>query len=212
MKDKKPFGRKPRGRKKREFDQVLVDVARVARVMAGGRRFRFRVTVVIGNRKGRVGLGVAKGPDVTTAANKAVNQAKKNMVNIPMLNGTIPHEARVKYRGAVVFLKPAPPGTGIIAGGSVRAVSELAGIKDILSKMQGSANKVNNVKATMLALEKMKMPAQVASKRGKDISEVSPFHHRQAKVKEAKNKPDSKSKSEPTPKGNGSDKPASRNK
>ena len=156
-------------REKSEFDQVLVDVARVARIVAGGRRFRFRATIVIGDRKGRVGMGIAKGADVTIAVNKAVDQAKKNMIRVPIVNDTIPHEVTTKYSGARVFLKPASKGTGIIAGGAVRAVVELAGIKNILSKMRGSNNKPNNVQATILALERLTPSDKVSQRRGKEI-------------------------------------------
>jgi small subunit ribosomal protein S5 len=154
-------------REKGEFEQKLVDVARVARVVAGGKRFRFRVVVCIGNKKGKVGVGVAKGNDVSTAINKAVAQAKKNLIEVPIVKNSIAHEIKINYRGAKVFLKPATEGTGIIAGGAVRAVVELAGIKNILSKMQGSNNKLNNVKATMLALQKIKKSETIALERGK---------------------------------------------
>jgi small subunit ribosomal protein S5 len=170
--EKKQFRRRGGGRKPRDFDQTLVDVARVARVVKGGKRFRFRATLVIGDRKGRVGLGVAKGPDVTVAINKAVAQAKKRLVTVPLVGGTIPHEVKCKYSSAVVFLKPARPGTGIIAGGGVRAVAELAGVKDILSKMLGSDNKVNNIRATLQALQQLRMPETMARLRGKKISEL----------------------------------------
>ncbi len=172
MNEKKQFGRKSGGRKPRDFDQTLVDVARVARVVKGGKRFRFRATIVIGDHKGKVGLGVAKGPDVTTAITKAVNQAKKNSIIVPLVNETIPHEIKYKYSGAVVLLKPARPGTGIIAGGGVRAVAELAGIKNLLSKMLGSANKINNIRATLLALESIRQPQALAARRGKKLSDL----------------------------------------
>ncbi len=172
MSEKKQFGRRGGSRKPRDFDQSLVDVARVARVVKGGKRFRFRATIVIGDRKGKVGMGVAKGPDVTTAIAKAVNQAKKNFIMVPLVNETIPHEITYKYSSASVFLKPARPGTGIIAGGGVRAVAELAGIKNLLSKMLGSANKINNIRATLLALSALRMPQTVATTRGKTLSEL----------------------------------------
>lgn len=177
-KSKKPFRR--RRRKDREFDQNLVDVARVARVMKGGRRFGFRATVVIGDRKGKVAVGIARGADVTLAVNKAVAKAKKSFIHVPIIDGTIPHEITVKYGGAKVFLKPAPPGTGIIAGGGVRAVAELGGIKDLLSKMLGSASKINNVRATLLAFESLKTPKQIARARGKDIAKITPSRFKKA--------------------------------
>lgn len=152
---------------KNEFEQKLIDIARVARVVAGGKRFRFRAVVCVGNKKGKVGVGVAKGSDVSIAISKAVAQAKKNLIEVPIVKNTIPHEIVVNFRGARVFLKPAAEGTGVIAGGAVRAVVELAGIKNILSKMQGSNNKLNNVKATILALQKIKKPEEIALLRGK---------------------------------------------
>jgi len=158
MKDKrgKNTNRRRPERKKDEFDQKLIDVARVTRVMAGGKRMSFRACVVIGDRKGRVGTGLRKGADVSIAINKAVRAAKKKMIKVNTVNETIPGEARVKFGAAKVLLKPAPKGTGVIAGGAVRTVLELAGIKNVVSKMLGSHNKINNVQATIKALEKLK--------------------------------------------------------
>lgn len=147
----KPRSGQPR-REEREFDERVIEVQRVSRVVKGGRRIRFRALVAIGDRKGKVGMGVAKASEVAEAVRKAVNQAKKNMVSIPVINGTIPHEVIAKYGSAKVMLKPATPGTTIVAGGSVRVVVELAGITDILSKIMGSSNKINNVSATLKAL------------------------------------------------------------
>lgn len=189
MNEKKQFGRKSGSRKPRDFDQTLVDVARVARVVKGGKRFRFRATIVIGDHKGKVGLGVAKGPDVTTAIAKAVNQAKKNSIFVPLVNDTIPHEIQYKYSSASVLLKPARPGTGIIAGGGVRAVAELAGIKNLLSKMLGSANKINNIRATLLALEAIRQPQAIAARRGKKLSDLGLRPAQGAAVKPALAKP-----------------------
>src|SRR3982750_4005621 len=140
---------------KREFDQKIVEIKRVTRVVAGGKRMRFRALVVIGDRKGKVGIGLRKGADVSEAVNKAVNAAKKTMVPIKIINDTIPHQIKFKYKSSVVFLKPAMPGTGVIAGGAIRQVLDLVGIKNVLSKMLGSSNKVNNVMATYLALTKL---------------------------------------------------------
>ena len=140
-----------------EFEQKLLDLARVTRVVKGGRRFRFRASVVIGNRKGRVGVGVSKGSDVSDAMQKAYNDAKKHMINITMKNNTIPHEVLMKLGSARVLLKPATQGRGIIAGGPVRAVVELAGIKDIVSKSLGSSNKLNVARATIEALKSIKL-------------------------------------------------------
>jgi len=147
---KKKFVREPK-----EFDERVVQIDRVTRVVKGGRRLRFRATVVIGDKKGRVGVGVDKGSNVVLAITKAVAKAKKNMVTINMHETTIPHEVENVYSGARVFLKPARPGTGVIAGGAVRAVVEVAGIRDILSKMIGSSNKINNVYATFEALKSL---------------------------------------------------------
>lgn len=142
-------------KKKDEFDQKLIDIARVTRVMAGGKRMNFRACVVIGDRKGRVSSGLRKGADVSIAINKAVSAAKKHIIKVNMINDTIPGEIREKFGAAKVLLKPAPKGTGVIAGGAVRAVLELAGVKNVVSKMLGSHNKINNVQATIKALEKM---------------------------------------------------------
>jgi small subunit ribosomal protein S5 len=152
-----------------EFDQKVIDVARVARVVAGGRRFRFRATIAIGNKNGRVGLALAKGADVSQAIQKAVGRAKKSMVTIPLNGTTIPHEIQEKESGSVVLLKPAVPGTGIIAGGPVRAVIELAGIQDILSKMLGGSNKTNNAVATFNALKALRKPENIMALRGKEL-------------------------------------------
>ncbi len=139
-------------REKSEFEDRVLDVARVARVVAGGKRFRFRATVAVGNRRGRVGVGLGKGADVAQAVAKATHRAKKRLVDVPIVKGTIPFEVTAKYNAAVVFLKPAPPGRGINAGGAVRAISELAGIKDIIGKiLSRSGNKVNNARATLKA-------------------------------------------------------------
>lgn len=161
------MGRNYKNNKKKpsEFDQKLVDLARVTRVMAGGRRFRFRAAVVIGNKKGKVGLGVAKGPDVAIAVDKAVSQARKNLIFVPISDGTIPYITEVKFKAARVLLKPAREGTGIIAGGPVRAVIEAVGIKDILSKSLGSSNKISNVKATLIALKNLETREEIKKRK-----------------------------------------------
>jgi small subunit ribosomal protein S5 len=146
---KKRFRQK---REKPEFDQKLLDLARVTRVVKGGRRFSFRATMVIGNRKGRVGLGVAKGTDVSVAITKAIADAKKNMVNVVRTDSTISFEVREKFGAAKVMIKPAKEGKGIVAGGAMRSVIELAGIKDITAKSFGSSNKINVAKATIKSL------------------------------------------------------------
>lgn len=137
----------------KQFDERVVNIDRVARVVKGGRRFRFRALVVLGDHKGKVGIGIAKGADVTAAVAKAVDVAKKNMVNIHLYNGTLPHEAEAKVGGAKILLKPAAPGTGLIAGGVVRTVLEVSGVSNALSKSLGSSNKINTAYATIAALQ-----------------------------------------------------------
>jgi small subunit ribosomal protein S5 len=150
---------------KKDFEQKTVEIKRVTRVVAGGKRMRFRALVVIGDKKGRVGVGLRKGVDVSEAVNKAVNAAKKTMVSVKLSGDTIPHEIKFKYKSSVVFLKPARPGTGVIAGGAIRQVLDLAGVKNILSKMLGSSNKVNNVMATYMALTKMKSREEISNRK-----------------------------------------------
>ncbi len=161
---KKPTrgGRAPRGGNRRndrrepqaekQFEELVINIDRVARVVKGGRRFRFKALVVVGDRKAKVGVGVAKGQDVQTAISKATDVAKKNMITIPIANETIPHDAEVKVSGAQVMIKPAAPGTGIIAGGVVRQIIGVTGIRNMLSKSLGSSNKVNIAYATIEAL------------------------------------------------------------
>ncbi|MDN5275763.1 MAG: rpsE [Candidatus Saccharibacteria bacterium] len=139
----------------KQFEELVINVDRVARVVKGGRRFRFKALVVVGDRKSKVGVGVAKGADVQVAIAKATDVAKKHMITIPLVNDTIPHEAEVKYSGAQVLLKPAAPGTGIIAGGVVRSIIGVTGIRNMLSKSLNSTNKVNIAYATIAALESL---------------------------------------------------------
>jgi small subunit ribosomal protein S5 len=142
-------------REEKIFEEFVVNVDRVARVVKGGRRFRFKALVAVGDRKARVGIGVAKGADVQAAVSKAADVAKKNLVTIPIKNETIPHDIEVKIGGARVLLKPASPGTGIIAGGVVRSIIGLSGVRNLLSKSFGSTNKVNNAYATIEALRQL---------------------------------------------------------
>lgn len=154
----RPGGRRPRrGRQEdREFDQKIIDIARVTRVTEGGKQMSFRATVAVGDKKNRVGVGLGKGKDVTQAINKAVNQAKKKMIKVPTNDqGTVPHEIKQKFGAARVMIRPAPQGTGIIAGGVMRIILELSGVKNITGKMYGSKNKVNNAKATIEALRNL---------------------------------------------------------
>lgn len=137
----------------RQLDERVIDIDRVARVVKGGRRFRFRALVVVGDHKGKVGIGLAKGGDVSNAISKATDNAKKNMINIVLHKNTIPHDTEAKVSGAHVLIKPASPGTGLIAGGAVRTVLEVSGVSDILSKSLGSSNKVNITYACVKALK-----------------------------------------------------------
>lgn len=142
----------PRVEEPKQFEEQVINIDRVARVVKGGRRFRFKALVVVGDRKTKVGVGVAKGADVQTAIAKATDVAKKNMITVPITNTTIPHDAEIKLSGARVLLKPAAPGTGIIAGGVVRQIIGVTGITNLLSKSLGSTNKVNIAYATIEAL------------------------------------------------------------
>lgn len=144
-------------REPREFDQKILDLARVTRVTKGGKRMRFRTCLVIGDRKGRVGMGVAKGKDVATSVEKAFRQAKKNLITVPLVDGTIPHAINIKLGAAKVMLKPAPKGTGLKSGGALRVVLELAGVPNAVSKILGTNSKINNAKALFKALESLKI-------------------------------------------------------
>lgn len=153
-------------RKMDEFEEKVIQVDRIARVVKGGRRMRFRATVVVGNRKGKVGIGIAKAQEVSAAVQKAVAKAKKHMIVIPITNETLPHQGKVYLDGAHIMFRPATAGTGIIAGGAVRVVLEVAGVKNVSSKILGSSNKVNNAQATFLFLKRLRTWEQVAGSRG----------------------------------------------
>ena len=140
-------------RNKKEFEEVVVQVDRVTRVVAGGKRLRFRATVVIGNRKGKIGIASAKATEVSEAVKKAVVQAEKNIITVPIINDTIPHRLETKFGAVRVMMKPAPKGSGVAAGGAIRILAELAGIKNISSKILGSPNKINNLKVGIKAFE-----------------------------------------------------------
>ncbi len=146
-------------REPKEFEEKVIAIDRVTRVVKGGRRFRFRSTVVIGDGNGRVGVGVGKGGEVQSSIAKAVAKAKRDMITVPLVNRTIPHEVEVRFSGARVLLKPASEGTGVIAGGAIRNVVEIAGIHDLLSKSLGSSNKVNTAYATIEALKSLRATA-----------------------------------------------------
>ena len=164
-----------------ELDERVIEIARVAKVVKGGRRFSFRVAVVVGDHRGRVGLGVGKANTVPDAMRKASERARKHMHRVNLLGDTIPHPVVGKVGGAKVLLKPASPGTSVIAGGGVRAVVEVAGVKDILTKSMGSANVLNVVQATLQALEQLRSPQEVARDRGLPVERVLPFWERRKK-------------------------------
>ena len=155
-----------------EFEDRLVSINRVTKVTKGGRTFSFSAIVVVGNGNGVVGYGLGKAKEVAAAISKGIDDAKKNLIKVPILNGTVPHEQIAKYSGARVFLKPAAPGTGVIAGGAMRAVLESVGVKDVLAKSKGSSNPHSVVKATIAALIKMKDPYTVAKLRGIEMDRV----------------------------------------
>lgn len=159
-KTSRPFGR--RFPEDKEFDSKLLDLARVVRVTKGGRHFRFRAVVIIGNKNGKVGVGVAKGSDVAQAIEKATRMGKKNLITVPILQDTIPHEVYAKHSSAKVLLKPQRKGRGLVAGGTVRVICALAGIKNISSKILGKTrNKLNNAKATIKALKQLRIKSDL---------------------------------------------------
>ena len=177
--EKKPFERKGGNRERKPFNKEvdpiaskLVDVNRITKVVKGGRNMRFSALVVAGDKAGKVGVGTGKAAEVPNAIDKATMSAKKHMVSIPMEGTTIPHEVIGRFGTAVVKLLPAKEGTGVIAGGSARAVLELAGIKDIVTKIHGSSNKINCVKATMDGLTALRTREEVAALRGKKPEEI----------------------------------------
>ncbi|MFA5126655.1 MAG: 30S ribosomal protein S5 [Patescibacteria group bacterium] len=167
-----------------EFEQRIVDLARVTRVMAGGKRMKFRACMVIGDKNGRVSMGLAKGADVSMAIAKSVTQAKKHWQNVPIIDGTIPHQVTVKLKSAKIMIKPAKKGSGIKAGGVVRTVLELAGIKDISAKILGANNKINNARATLLALDSFvprsfPKTSTIAKAAKPENKPAQPIHHKE---------------------------------
>ena len=173
QKDNKRKSRRPR--RKREpklYEERVVNINRVTKVVKGGRRFRFSALVVIGDKKGKVGFGTGKAQEVPDAIKKAIEDAKRNLVEVPMYGKTIPHTITGKFGAGEVFLKPAVGGTGVIAGGPVRAVLELAGVEDILSKSLGSSTPINIVRATFDAIANLRTAEQIATKRGLTVEEI----------------------------------------
>jgi small subunit ribosomal protein S5 len=175
-----------RGREeeREELDERVIDISRVAKVVKGGRRFAFRAVVVVGDNRGQVGIGIGKARGVPDAIRKASERARRDMRQVALSGTTVPHEVWGRRGGASVMLKPASPGTGVIAGGGVRAVLEAAGVRDILSKSQGSANILNVAHATIDALDQLQSIEQLAAMRGKTVEEIQPFWKRGARNNE----------------------------
>src|SRR5436305_8692653 len=166
-------GRDPHSSGERsELADRVVRVNRVAKVVKGGRKFAFSALIVVGDLTGRVGAGIGKAREVTEAIRKGMEVAKRNMITVPMVGTTIPHEVRLKLGSARIMLKPAAPGTGVISGGAMRAVIETAGIKDILTKSHGTNNPINTVRATLAALQQLKTAPQIAELRGRDLEQI----------------------------------------
>lgn len=172
--------REKREREEREeLDERVVHIARTAKVVQGGRRFAFRAVVVVGDQKGRVGVGIGKAREVPDAIRKASDRARKAMVKVALLGTTIPHAVEADFGAGRVLLKPASPGTGVIAGGGVRALVEACGVKDILSKSLGSDNILNVVQATFVAMQQLQDYQEEAERRGVDAKRLAPFWHRE---------------------------------
>jgi small subunit ribosomal protein S5 len=177
--DREP--RRDRDEEREELDERVVDIKRVAKVIKGGRRFAFRTVVVVGDNKGHVGIGIGKARGVPDSIRKGADRARRNMTGVSLSGTTIPHQVVAEYGGAKVLLRPAAPGTGVIAGGGVRAVLEAAGVHDVLSKSQGSPNLLNVAMATLNALGQLRTPQEVASIRGKLAEDLAPIWERRKK-------------------------------
>ena len=167
-------GGRGQGADKNAYLERVVAINRVAKVVKGGRRFSFTALVVVGDGDGMVGVGYGKAKEVPAAIAKGVEEAKKSFFRVPRIQGTIPHPVQGEKAAGVVLLRPASPGTGVIAGGSARAVLECAGVRDVLAKSLGSANAINVVHATVVALQSLETPEQVAGRRGKSVEDVTP--------------------------------------
>lgn len=169
----------------KQFDERVLHIDRVARVVKGGRRFRFRALVAVGDHKGRIGVATAKGADVTAAVSKATETAKKNFINVKLYNGTLPHEVQAKVGGANILLKPTSPGTGLIAGGVVRILLEVGGVSNALSKSLGSSNKVNLAYATLEALQTIQTADKWITRKSKSAVEKKPTTDKSTEEKPA---------------------------
>lgn len=173
----------------KQYDERVVNIDRVARVVKGGRRFRFRALVIIGDHNGKVGMGISKGADVTAAVTKAVEVAKKNLIKMEIVNDTIAHEITTKIGGAKIMIKPASAGTGLIAGGVVRTILEVAGVKNALSKSLGSSSKINTSYATLSALQSIQHPDKWLTRRSRSAAKPAEKKAEPAEIKVTAKKP-----------------------
>ena len=173
--------RRERDEEREELVERVVDITRVAKVIKGGRRFAFRTVVIVGDNKGRIGIGVGKSRAVPDSIRKGSDRARRRMAKVSLSGSTIPHEATGTWGGAKVLLKPAAPGTGVIAGGGVRAVLEAVGVHDVLTKSQGSPNLLNVAMATIQALKQLRSAEELAAMRGKPVDQMRPFWERAAR-------------------------------
>ncbi len=188
---KRPHSKGEVHKEQKEYDEQVIEISRVVKVVKGGRRLRFRATVVIGNRKGKVGMGIGKSNEVTGAIQKAISQAKKNTIQVLMDQGTIPHDIEIGLKSSHIKFMRAKPGTGIIAGNTIRKLLELAGLKDIYTKSLGTTNKINNTKATFEALKKLRTTPGMEARGRKNAQE------REQKAKEIAAKTQAKSTEKP---------------
>lgn len=179
--DREPRRERERDEDREELDERVVDIKRVAKVIKGGRRFAFRTVVVVGDNKGRIGIGIGKSRAVPDSIRKGSEVARRQMLKVSLSGTTIPHSVVAEYGGARVLLRPASPGTGVVAGGGVRAVLEAVGVRDVLSKSQGSNNVLNVTMATLEALQQLRTPQEMAGIRGKETAELLPFWERSRK-------------------------------